>query len=176
MLTNRARSDGEWSTTIAPKAKMNFVPTGVGKFGFVVLAGGSFDALTGDNLTRVRGDPGDVSGYPRTCGSISMAAGCGTASPTGIICSMAQALTGSSPTRCNGPSRRSARRASPMTPSAIRPRFQTGLRYRPNEIFSVDLIYGHNITGENANWITIGTTIRFPVPGGKPDHQRTGHL
>ena len=43
--------------------------------------------------------------------------------------------------------------------------FQTGVRYRPNEIFSVDLIYGHNITGENANWITLGTTIRFPVRG-----------
>jgi hypothetical protein len=61
-------------------------------------------------------------------------------------------------------------------PYVIRPRFQTGLRYRPNEIFSVDVIYGRNISGENANWITIGTTIRFPVPGGKPDHHRTGHL
>ena len=62
------------------------------------------------------------------------------------------------------------------TPSAVRPRFQTGMRYRPNEIFSVDVIYGRNISGENANWITIGTTIRFPVPSGKPDHHRTGHL
>ena len=35
---------------------------------------------------------------------------------------------------------------------------------------------GRNITGENANWITLGTTIRFPVPGGKPEHHRTGHL
>jgi hypothetical protein len=60
--------------------------------------------------------------------------------------------------------------------SVIRPRFQTGVRYRPNEIFSVDVIYGHNITGENANWITIGTTIRFPVPEGKPARERTGHL
>src|SRR4051812_14210049 len=33
VLTNRARSDGEWSTTIAPKAKMNFLPTGVGRLG-----------------------------------------------------------------------------------------------------------------------------------------------
>ena len=61
-------------------------------------------------------------------------------------------------------------------PSVVRPRFQTGMRYRPSEIFSVDLIYGRNITGENANWITIGTTIRFPVPGSKPEHHRTGHL
>jgi hypothetical protein len=65
--------------------------------------------------------------------------------------------------------------ASEIT-SVVQPRFQTGVRYRPNEIFSVDVIYGRNITGENANWITIGTTIRFPVPGAQPEHHRTGHL
>src|SRR5258705_1653538 len=42
LLTNRSRSDGELSTTIAPKAKMNFLPTGIGKFGFAFYAGGSF--------------------------------------------------------------------------------------------------------------------------------------
>src|SRR5437868_9501400 len=51
MLTNRARSDGEWSTTIQPKAKTNIIPTDVGKLGFSFYAGGSFDALTGENLT-----------------------------------------------------------------------------------------------------------------------------
>jgi hypothetical protein len=51
LLTNRSRSDGDWSTSIAPKAKWNIVPTGIGKFGFSFYAGGSFDALTGENLT-----------------------------------------------------------------------------------------------------------------------------
>jgi len=37
-----------------------------------------------------------------------------------------------------------------------------------DEIFSVDIIYGRNITGENANWITIGTTIRFPCRTANP--------
>src|SRR5712671_1831938 len=45
LLANRAHGDGDWSTTIAPKAKMNIVPTGVGKLGFSFYAGGSFDAL-----------------------------------------------------------------------------------------------------------------------------------
>src|SRR6266576_1861056 len=94
LLTNRSRSDGDWSTTIAPKAKTNFVPTGIGKFGFSAYAAGSFDALT-------------------------------------------------------------------------------GVRYRPNEIFSIDVIYGHNITGENASWITLGTTIRFPAPESRPARERT---
>ena len=48
LLTNRSKSDGEWGTSMAPKAKMNLVPTGVGKVGFAVSAGGSFDAATGE--------------------------------------------------------------------------------------------------------------------------------
>src|SRR3954469_19272379 len=51
VLTNRFRSDGEWSTTLQPKAKTNLIPTGIGKFGLSIYAGGSFDALSGDNLT-----------------------------------------------------------------------------------------------------------------------------
>src|SRR5436305_1421994 len=51
VLTNRFRSDGEWNTTFQPKAKTNLIPTGIGKFGVSFYAGGSFDALSGDNLT-----------------------------------------------------------------------------------------------------------------------------
>src|ERR1043165_3103309 len=51
VLNDRFRSGGEWSTTFQPKAKTNLVPTGIGKLGLSVYAGGSFDALTGDNLT-----------------------------------------------------------------------------------------------------------------------------
>ena len=49
-------------------------------------------------------------------------------------------------------------------PGVTRPRFQAGLRLRPIETFSVDFIYGRNITGENANWLTVAMTIRFPPP------------
>src|SRR3979411_2977144 len=44
LLTNRARTDGDWSTTIAPKAKTNLVPTGIGKFGFSLYAWGALDS------------------------------------------------------------------------------------------------------------------------------------
>src|SRR5712664_1938435 len=50
LLTNRSRGEGDWSTTIAPKAKTNLVPTGIGKFGFSFYAGGQFDAMTGENV------------------------------------------------------------------------------------------------------------------------------
>ena len=85
MLTNRARSDGEWSTTFAPKAKMNIVPTGVGKLGFSFYAGGSFDALTGENLHGFRGRSRQRTGCPKPCASTSMAAGCGTAASIATI-------------------------------------------------------------------------------------------
>jgi len=175
LLTNRFRSDGDWSASIAPKAKWNIVPTGIGKFGFSFYAGGAFDALTGENLTafavvpatyrlsetmRINVNAGWL--WDRTVDRHYLLYGLGfdwkfTDTLQWTIEAFGQA-------------------GASDTPSVVRPRFQTGVRYRPNEIFSVDVIYGHNIAGENANWITIGTTIRFPVPDSKPEHHRTGHL
>ena len=175
MLSNEARSGGDWSTTFAPKAKMNLVPTGIGKLGLSFSAGGSFDALTGQNLTvfatipatlrlsevtRINFNGGWL--WDRTADRHYFTYGLGfdwkfTDTLQWTIEAFGQV-------------------GQADEPSTVRPRFQTGVRYRPNVIFSVDLIYGHNITGENANWITLGTTIRFPVPESKPEHHRTGHL
>jgi hypothetical protein len=175
MLTNHARSDGDWSTTFAPKAKMNIVPTGIGKLGLSFYAGGSFDALSGDNLSAFAVIPAtfrlsetmriNLNGgwlWDRAVDRHYLLYGIGlgwkfTQTLQWTIEAFGQA-------------------GASETPSAVQPRFQTGVRYRPNEIFSVDLIYGRNITGENANWITVGTTVRFPVPGGKPARERSGHL
>src|SRR5215218_4703252 len=38
LQTVRSRSEGEWSTSFAPKAKWNFIPTGVGRFGLSFYA------------------------------------------------------------------------------------------------------------------------------------------
>jgi hypothetical protein len=175
LLTNRSRSDGELSTTIAPKAKMNIAPTGIGKFGFSFYAGGSFDALTGENLTAFAVVPVtyrlsettriNLNGgwlWDRTVDRHYLTYGVGFDWKFTDVLQWTIEAFGQAG-------------ASDM-PSVVRPRFQTGVRYRPNEIFSVDVIYGRNITGENADWITIGTTIRFPVPDGKPARERTGHL
>jgi len=175
LQTVRSRSDGDWSTSLAPKAKWNFVPTGIGSFGLSFYAGGSFDAMTGENLTAFAVVPVtyrfsetmriNLNGgwlWDRSADRHYLTYGIGfdwkfTETLQWTIEAFGQA-------------------GRSDVPSAVRPRFQTGVRYRPNEIFSVDVIYGHNISGENANWITLGTTIRFPVPGSKPEHHRTGHL
>ena len=175
LQTVSSRSDGDWSSSLAPKAKWNLIPTGIGKFGLSFYAGGSFDAMTGENLTAFAVVPVtyrlsetmriNLNGgwlWDRVANRHYLTYGAGfdwkfTDTLQWTIEAFGQA-------------------GQSDVPSAVRPRFQTGVRYRPNEIFSVDLIYGHNITGESANWITIGTTIRFPAPEAKPEHHRTGHL
>src|SRR5215212_2000701 len=175
MLTNRARSDGEWSTTIQPKAKMNIAPTGVGKLGFSFYAGGSFDVLTGENLTAFAVVPAtfrlsetmriNMNGgwlWDRAHERHYLTYGLGFDWKFTDVLQWTIETFGQA--------------GAANVPSLVRPRFQTGVRYRPNEIFSVDVIYGRNITGENANWITIGTTIRFPVPDAKSVREPSGHL
>jgi hypothetical protein len=175
LQTVRARSDGDWSTTVAPKAKWNIVPTGIGKLGLSFYAGGSFDVLTGENQSAFAVVPvtyrlsevmriNAIAGWlwDRTVDRHYLLYGIGfdwkfTETLQWTIEAYGQA-------------------GASDTPSVVRPRFQTGVRYRPNEIFSVDVIYGHNITGENANWITLGTTIRFPAPEQRPARERSGHL
>lgn len=175
LQTVRSRSDGEWNNTLAPKAKTNIVPTGIGRAGFSFYAGGAFDAMTGENLTafavvpatyrlsetmRINLNAGWL--WDRTIDRHYLTYGVGFDWKLTDVLQWTIEAYGQA--------------GASDVPSVVRPRFQTGLRYRPDDIFSVDVIYGRNISGENANWITIGTTIRFPVPGSKPDHHRTGHL
>src|SRR6195256_3914965 len=175
LLTTRSRSDGDWSTSIAPKAKWNIVPTGIGKFGFSFYAGGSFDALTGENLSafavvpatyrlsetmRININAGWL--WDRTVDRHYLTYGLGFDWKFTDVLQLTLETFGQA--------------GASDLPSVVQPRFQAGVRYRPNEIFSVDVIYGRNIPGENANWITVGTTVRFPAPEAKPARQRTGHL
>jgi hypothetical protein len=47
-----------------------------------------------------------------------------------------------------------------MGPGQTNPRLQSGLRYSPTKRIDWDLIYGRNLSGEGANWITLGLTLR----------------
>ncbi len=48
-----------------------------------------------------------------------------------------------------------------MGPSQSNPRVQSGIRYSPTQDIDCDLIYGRNLTGEGANWITVALTVRI---------------
>jgi hypothetical protein len=46
-------------------------------------------------------------------------------------------------------------------PGTTNPRFQSGIRYSPIKDVDWDVIYGRNLTGEQANWITLALTFRI---------------
>jgi hypothetical protein len=46
-------------------------------------------------------------------------------------------------------------------PGQSNPRFQSGIRYTPTKNVDWDVIYGRNLTGEGANWITLALTVRI---------------
>lgn len=47
------------------------------------------------------------------------------------------------------------------TTTTQQPRFQTGVRYSPVSNVDLMLIYGRNLNGENANWVTLGVNFSF---------------
>jgi hypothetical protein len=49
------------------------------------------------------------------------------------------------------------------TSTTQHPRFQTGVRYSPKSNVDLMLIYGRNLNGENANWVTLGVNFSFQV-------------
>ncbi len=42
------------------------------------------------------------------------------------------------------------------------PRVQAGVRLSPSKNLDIDIIYGRNINGENAHWLTLGFIATFP--------------
>lgn len=174
MLANYARSSDDVNLSFTPKAKINLIPTGIGKFGVSFYATGTIDAATGNNTAisavipvtyrlsetmRFNFNGGWL--WDRTLDKHYLTYGIGYDWKfTDVLQLTVEAfgITG----------------APADMPSTTRPRFQAGVRYRPDDIFSIDVIYGHNITGENSNWITIGTTYRFPAPESKASP--SGHL
>lgn len=160
---SHTRADGLWATSVAPKAKTNLVPTAIGSFGFAFAAGTSFDTITGENLTVFAVVPAtlrlsetmriNLNGgwlWDRTVDRHYLTYGAAFDWKLTEIVTFTTEVFGQA--------------GAADDPHVIQPRLQAGLRFRPIETFSLDVIYGRNITGENANWITVGTTIRFPPP------------
>jgi hypothetical protein len=162
----RTRSDGEWGTSVAPKLKTNIIPTAIGHVGVAITTNAVVDLLTGDttawqvtvpatlrlsNVVRINLNAGYQRDVATAHHYFTYGAGFDWRTPdniwtlTGEVFGQAGAIDDDTPR------------------SAVRPRGQVGLRWRPIDEFNIDLIYGRNITGENANWITLATTVRFKV-------------
>ena len=161
----RSRADGEWGTGVSPKVKTNIVPTAIGSWGVAISATASYDLITKENTALFVTVPATLR-MSNACGSTSTPAGSSTAPPIATTSPMARVSTGAPPTMSGpSPARCSGRPAPLEQPGVVEPRFQLGLRYRPVDQFNIDLIYGRNLAGERANWITLATIVRFKHAG-----------
>ena len=161
---NRSRADDEWSAGVSPKIKTNILPSAVGRWGLAISTNAAVDLQTGENTAWFVTVPATLplsnvlrinlnAGYQRDRVAardyFTYGAGFDLRTPdnvwtlTGEVFGQAGAI------------------AEDDSRFIIRPRWQTGLRWRPVDAFNVDLIYGRNLTGENANWITLATVFRF---------------
>ena len=167
VLAARVRADGEWNTSVAPKFKMTVIKPDVGKFGFAISGGAVFDILTGQNtgafvnipVTYQAADTLKLNfntGWLYDAVNVLSFATYGAGfewmpKKDGPLTFIAEVF-GVIGDRANAPH------------SQIDPRFQAGIRITPIETLDLDLIYGRNIGGENANWVTVGLNVRFPAP------------
>ena len=159
---NRSRSDEEWSTGLSPKVKTNILPSAIGRWGVAITTNATIDLQTGENTAWFVAMPATLrltevvrinvnAGYQRDRQAarnyFTYGAGFDWRTPDNVW-----TLTGEM----------FGQAGTAEVSSVVAPRFQLGLRWRPVDRFNVDLIYGRNIAGENANWITVATVVRFP--------------
>jgi hypothetical protein len=165
---DRSRADGEWASAVTPKVKIKLKDSDVGVFGLAVSTFGTFDAATGENLSYTFLVPSTVrlskqarvnvnAGYTRDAvlQRDFLAYGAGidvrTLANNWIATFEVFGLAGN---------------LDVDTPrSMTRPRAQVGLRWRPIDAWSADILYGRNLNGENSHWITFATAYRFSIDG-----------
>jgi len=158
----RSRADGEWDTAVSPKVKTNIVPTAIGSWGFAISATATYDLIAKENtalfvtvpatlrvsnVVRINLNVGWQLDRTTDRNYVTYGAGFDWRTPDNIW-----TLTGEVFGQAG---------AALDQPGLVEPRFQLGLRYRPVDQFNIDLIYGRNLAGERANWITLATVFRF---------------
>lgn len=165
----RTKSDGEWGTSAGVKAKTNLLPAGSYKVGLGLSGGINFDLLTHEassyfiivpaTLTiteelRVNLNGGWLHERDGKLDWFTWGAGFewNFIKPLTLIAEIyGQA----------GRLKAVAIGEAPSSNSVRSPRMQAGLRITPSDKLDLDLIYGHNIMGENAHWFTAGLNLRF---------------
>jgi len=163
---NRSRDSGEWDTAVTPKFKVNLVASAIGKPGIAFTGTATYDFISKDltslNLTvpvtlrlsdvvRINVNGGWMLDRSLDRQYLTYGLGIDWRTPDNVWTWTAEVF---------GQAANSA-----DDPSVTRPRFQTGLRWRPIDRCNIDAIYGRNITGNNGNWFTVATVIRFPPRG-----------
>ncbi len=162
LQTTRGRADQDWYTSVTPFVKFNLVPTAIGRFGFGLIAGTAYDAIKGETTSnfayipatlrlsqtlRINLNGGWIGDQANDRDFATWGAG------FDWLFMPKFSMTVETFGQFNGDD----------LGWETRPRFQSGVRYRPVDEFSVDLIYGRNINGEGSHWLTLSTAYRFSL-------------
>jgi hypothetical protein len=166
----RSRADGEWGTTLGLKAKTNIIPVETGKLGVGFSIGVPIDLL----MRQVTGFSANVPFTFQFSEEFKLNANLGWLYErtndhinwltwgAGFEWQFAPKLTLIGETFGQLGRLPMVEPGDPLPPNSIRePRVQLGLRITPMDAFDIDFIYGRNLTGENANWGTLGLNVRF---------------
>lgn len=166
MQFDRSRSDSDWASAITPKVKIKLKESDIGVFGLAVSTFGTFDAATGENTSFTFLVPSTIRlssqarvnfnlGYmrDRLLQRDFFAYGAGIDIRTQQNNWIATAEVFGYAGNIDDTTAR----------SVARPRAQLGLRWRPIDAWSADILYGRNLNGENSHWITFATAYRFSI-------------
>jgi hypothetical protein len=158
----RTRAGGEWASGATPKLKTNLIPTAIGSWGLAVSGQASYDLITKEttslaatlpatlrlsNVMRINLNAGVLNDRIAKQNYFTYGAGFDWRTPANDWIFTAEVF--------------GQLGAMQETRGVTEPRFQVGLRWRPIDAVSFDIIYGRNLTGENSNWITLVNTVRF---------------
>jgi hypothetical protein len=160
----RSRADGEWGSGALPKLKTNLIPTAIGSWGLAVYGQAGYDSITQQttfytatipatlrlsNEMRINLNAGVLADRIAKQNYFTYGAGFDWRTPANDWIFTAEVF--------------GQLGAMQEARGVTEPRFQVGIRWRPIDAVSFDVIYGRNLTGENANWITLVNTVRFSV-------------
>ena len=165
----RSRDDGVWGTSGTLKAKTNLIPVENHPFGLAISGGASWDLLTGastggfinvpvtlqvNDKFRVNVNGGWLYDNVAKISYATWGAGFEWSfADKWTLIGEVFGETGALPAVESG---------DPPPPNSIRePRTQIGLRFTPQDNLDIDVIWGHNIAGENAQWLTLGVNLHF---------------
>jgi hypothetical protein len=161
---NGSKSEGDWDSAVTPKIKMNLLESAILKPGIAVSGTFTYDFVTGDvstvnftvpvtlrlnNVVRININGGWMLDRTVERQYLTYGVGVDWRTPDNVWTLTAEVFG------------QTANQAE--ISSVTQPRFQVGLRWRPVDRWNVDAIWGRNLYGENSNWFTLATVLRFPA-------------
>lgn len=165
----RSRADGVWGTGGGVSGKINLIPVANHPFGLGLAGGAGWDLVTGEHTGVFINLPATFALHENLRINVNAGWQYDNAAKlsyltwgAGFEWNFVKPLTLIGEVYGQAGSLPAVEPGDPPSPNSIRePRAQLGLRYTPKDNVDFDLIWGHNIAGENAHWLTVGVNLRF---------------